>query len=67
MLKNYDGVVQSENDQWICPLLQKNAEQDFRVLIRLHCATKSCLILSILKVFIKRLTIKKKCILLHVI
>lgn len=50
----------SENDQWVCPQLQKNAEQDLRAFIRLHCATKSCLILSILEIFIKRLTKENK-------
>lgn len=53
-------VVKSENDQWVCPQLQKNAEQGLGALIRLHCATKSCLILNILEIFIKRLTKEKK-------
>jgi len=56
VIHNFVCVFKSENDQWVCPQLQKNAKQDLRALFRLHCATKSCLILSILEIFIKRLT-----------
>lgn len=50
------SVCSLENDQWVCPQLLKNVEQDIRSLTCLHFPTKSRFILSILKIFIKRLT-----------